>query len=139
GVQQYMKENPDKVPDFALELHGYHVATVGRAMILNWPLGQIQDELRATQNARGFGSNQWSIAPSRTADGSAVLLTDPHLTWEGLAVFYEAHVVGDKLEMHGFFMVGVPMVALGHNGKVGWAATTGGPDTADVYELELNP
>src|SRR5690606_34384176 len=89
GVQQYMKENPDKVPDFALELHGYHVATVGRAMILNWPLGQIQDELRATQNARGFGSNQWAIAPSRTDDGSAVLLTDPHLTWEGLAVFYE--------------------------------------------------
>ena len=139
GVEAYVKENPDKDPEHALDLEPWHVGAIGQAMISRWPLGQIQDELERTQNSTGFGSNQWSVAPTRSADGRAILLTDPHLTWEGLAVFYEAHVFGDALEMHGYFLVGSPLLAFGHNGYVGWAPTTGGPDTADVYELELNP
>ncbi|MEX2015528.1 MAG: penicillin acylase family protein, partial [Candidatus Hydrogenedentales bacterium] len=139
GVQAYVKENPDKDPEHALELEPWHVGAIGQAMISRWPLGQIQDELRNTQNSTGFGSNQWSVARKRSADGRAILLTDPHLTWEGMAVFYEAHVFGDHLEMHGYFLVGSPLLAFGHNGYVGWAPTTGGPDTADIYELELNP
>ncbi len=36
-------------------------------------------------------------------------------------------------------MPGVPSIGLGHNANVAWAMTTGGPDTADIYELKLKP
>ena len=39
--------------------------------------------------------------------------------------------------MNGFFMVGSPVIGYGHGQHVGWAPTTGGPDTADVYEMKI--
>lgn len=139
GVRAYETAHPEKRPEWAIDLEPWHPIAIGQAMVMRWPLGQIQDELRNTRNSNDFGSNQWAVAKERSADGVPILLTDPHLTWEGLAVFYEAHVFGEAIQMQGFFLVGSPLLALGHNGHVGWAATTGGPDTADIYQLELNP
>ena len=36
-------------------------------------------------------------------------------------------------------MAGQGYIGLGHNADLAWAMTTGGPDTADIYELTLNP
>jgi len=140
GVKAYEAAHPEKRPEWAIDLEPWHPFAIGQAMILRWPLGNVQDELRNTRNNdRTNGSNQWAVSPKRSTDGVPILLTDPHLTWEGMAIFYEAHVFGDKLQMQGFYLAGSPMVALGHNGHVGWAATTGGPDTADIYEVKVNP
>ena len=140
GVKAFEAAHPEKRPEWAIDLEPWHPFAIGQAMILRWPLGNIQDELKNTRNHdRTNGSNQWSVSPKRSADGVPILLTDPHLTWEGMAVFYEAHVFGEQIQMQGFFLAGSPMVALGHNGHVGWAATTGGPDTADIYEVKVNP
>ena len=126
--------------DYALELKPWHSLAIMRAMILNWPLGGIQDEMKEDGNTLGWGSNEWSVAPERSAEGCAILLTDPHLTWKGMSVFYEANVYGDVLkEQHGYFIVGTFMLGYGHTDHFGWAPTTGGPDTADVYAMKLNP
>ena len=45
GIQRYVAEHPEKVPTFAFKLEPWQVLTVGRAMILNWPLGTIKDDL----------------------------------------------------------------------------------------------
>ncbi|MEX2285959.1 MAG: penicillin acylase family protein [Planctomycetaceae bacterium] len=141
GIQAFEKSHPDKVPAHALKLEPWMMLTVGRAMILRWPLGTIQDDLNegkkraATRNGPPMRSNQWAVAPSRTADKVPILLADPHLTWEGLAVLYEARVHAGDLHMNGFFLIGSPLVGIGHNRHVGWAMTTGGPDTSDVYEI----
>jgi len=125
---------------YALELQPWHSLAVMRAMILNWPLGAIRGEMNQDGNVLGWGSNQWAVSPGRSASGSAILLTDPHLTWQGMSVFYEANVYGDVLsEQHGFFIVGTFMLGYGHTEHFGWAPTTGGPDTADVYAMKLNP
>lgn len=139
GVIAYTKDHPDKVPEYSLDLEPWMIATVGRAMILRWPLGTIQDDLKngRKREAPAMGSNQWSVAPSRSADGRAILLADPHLTWEGLAVLYEARVHAGDLNMNGFFVIGSPLMGFGHTAHVGWANTTGGPDTSDVYEIKL--
>lgn len=140
GVHAYMAENPSPKPESAVDIEPWMLTTIGRAMILNWPLGTVQDEInRRDKSPIDGGSNQWAVSPSRSADGTAILLTDPHLTWEGLSVFYEARVHGDKLHMNGFFLMGSPLLAFGHTNHVGWAPTTGGPDTADVYEMTMNP
>jgi acyl-homoserine-lactone acylase len=41
------------------------------------------------------------------------------------------------LHMNGYFLIGSPMMGIGHNQKVGWALTTGGPDTSDVYKMKF--
>lgn len=140
GIKAYEAAHPEKRPEYAIAIEPWHPLAIGQAMVMRWPLGNIQDELNNTRNRdRTNGSNQWAVAKERTADGVPILLTDPHLTWEGMAVFFEAHVFGDPIQMQGFFIVGSPLLGLGHNGHVGWAATTGGPDTADIYEVKVNP
>lgn len=139
GIQAYVDEHPEEVPDYAVELEPWKILTIGRAMILRWPLGTLMDEKDNKADRKGppMGSNEWAVAPSRSADNVPILLSDPHLTWEGLAVLYEARVHAAELQMNGFFLIGSPILAIGHNQHVGWALTTGGPDTADVYEMKV--
>ncbi len=141
GVNAYVAEHPERKPEYALELHGWHSGAVGQAMIFNWPIGTVMGDYRNREKreAPAQGSNGWVVGPGRSADDCAILLTDPHLTWEGMAVFYEARVKGGDLDVNGYFLVGSPLMALGHSANVAWACTTGGPDTSDVYELKLNP
>ena len=143
GVKRYVAEHPEKVPKFAFEIEPWQVLSVGRAMILNWPLGTIKDDLERGQKKQAAAknmpmrSNQWCVAPSRSADKVPILLADPHLDWEGMAVMYEARVHAGDLQMNGFFLVGGPTLGIGHNAHVGWALTTGGPDTSDVYQMKF--
>jgi acyl-homoserine-lactone acylase len=113
-------------------------------MVWRWPMGTIQSELNraeapAEAEQEPGASNAWVVAPERSAENCAMLLTDPHLTWEGLAHFHEARVHTPDGGLSGFFIVGSPLLGLGHNDHVAWAMTTGGPDTADIYEMRLNP
>ncbi|MDQ1257170.1 MAG: acyl-homoserine-lactone acylase, partial [Candidatus Hydrogenedentes bacterium] len=139
GVKAFIAEHPEKVPEFACDLYGWQCGAVGRLMILQWPLGTIQDELNRKGEEPPFGSNGWAVAPSRSADGCAIHLTDPHLTWEGMQVFYEARVHCEAFEACAYFIVGSPLPGLGHSRDIAWACTTGGPDTADVYAMKLDP
>jgi len=139
GVQAYVNEHPERKPAYALELAGWQCAAIGRTMILQWPLGTIEDDLKNKKEAPAFGSNAFAVAPSRCAEGCPILMTDPHLTWEGMAVFTEARIHAGDVNICGFFIAGSPIPALGHSDYVAWACTTGGPDTSDVYMLKLNP
>jgi acyl-homoserine lactone acylase PvdQ len=136
GVRAWMREHPERVPANALELHPAYAVALGRHIIYGWQLSQIQAELGGAPGVQPrFYSNQWTVAPSRTADQSAVLLIDPHLPWEGEYRFYENHVSTPDYQTCGFSVVGTPGIGLGHNAHLGWACTTGGPDTVDVYAL----
>ena len=155
GLEAYMAEHPEKVPPSKLAIEPWMFGTVGRAMILRWPLGTIQDELGRKKNKSDkkteikptnesgtnipMRSNEWAVAGTRTATNGPIMHADPHMTWEGLAVLYEARVHAGDLHMCGFFLIGMPLMGYGHNSNVGWANTTGGPDTADVYELKIKP
>ena len=139
GVQAYIDEHPEEVPEYAVKIEPWQILTIGRAMMLRWPLGTINDEKDEEPNSKRppMGSNEWAVSPSRSADNVPILLSDPHLTWEGLAVLYEARVHAGDVHMNGYFLIGSPLLAIGHNQQVGWALTTGGPDTADVYEMKI--
>lgn len=139
GVNAFAEKHPDRVPAYAVDFQAWHVAAIGRAMVLRWPLGTLMDDLGQKPEKSPFRSNAFTIAPKRSAEDCAILLTDPHMDWESLAIMYEARVHGGDLHMNGFFICGSPVVGLGHTNGVGWAMTTGGPDTSDVYMLKLNP
>jgi len=141
GVEAYLKDHPEKKPEFACELAGWQTMCISRAMTLLGPIEILMNELhnKGKNEPKFASSNSYAIAPTRSADGSAVLMSDPHLGWTGMNVFYEARMHGSDRLWCGFWLVGSPNIIVGHGDSVAWAMTIGGPDTADVYMVQLNP
>jgi penicillin amidase len=79
-------------------------------------------------------SNNWAVAPQRSANGHALLANDPHLDLSLPSVWYEAHiVVRDSIDVYGVTFPGAPSIVLGLNRDVAWGATNVGADVADYY------
>jgi acyl-homoserine-lactone acylase len=84
------------------------------------------------------GSNAWAIAPRRSASGNALLLANPHLPWnEPLMRFTEAHLVGPGIDISGVTLIGLPVIAIGFNDRLGWSHTVNTIDALDVFTLRL--
>lgn len=81
-----------------------------------------------------LGSNNWAVAPSRSASGHALLAGDPHLELSLPSIWYEVHlVVKDSLDVYGITIPGLPMVVIGFNRDVAWSFTNTGADVYDYY------
>ncbi len=143
GVKQFMKEHPEQVPAWAQEIHPWDVLALSRYIIFNWPLGEAAGDL-----AKGgiqpdpvayLGSNQMLIAANRTTLNAPIAVIDPHLSWYGEFRFYQVRIYSPEFNVSGVSILGLPIPSLGHSQYCSVAMTTGGPDTSDVYEEELNP
>jgi penicillin G amidase len=93
----------------------------------------------ADQTGDALGSNNWAVAPTRTASGGALLAGDPHLDLSLPSIWYEAHlVVKDSLDVYGVTFPGAPTVIIGFNQNVAWTFTNTGGDVADYYLEEVD-
>jgi penicillin amidase len=88
--------------------------------------------------ARRGNSNNWVLAPARTATGRPMLANDPHLQIEFPSVWYEMHLVAAGLDVIGVTIPGVPFVIIGHNARVAWGFTNSGADVQDLYIERLD-
>ncbi|MEP6780744.1 MAG: penicillin acylase family protein, partial [Gemmatimonadaceae bacterium] len=60
------------------------------------------------------GSNNWAVAPSRSANGHALLAGDPHLDLSLPSIWYELHlVVPGQLDVYGVTIPGAPGIIIG--------------------------
>ncbi len=81
-----------------------------------------------------IGSNNWAVAPSRSASGHALLAGDPHLELTLPSIWYEAHlVVRDTLDVYGVTIPGAPGIIIGFTPAVAWTFTNTGADVMDYY------
>ena len=86
-----------------------------------------------------LGSNNWAIAPRRTASGGALLSGDPHLDLSLPSIWYEAHlVVKDTLDVYGVTFPGAPTIIIGFNQFIAWTMTNTGGDVADYFLEEVD-
>ncbi|MDE3174228.1 MAG: penicillin acylase family protein [Gemmatimonadota bacterium] len=91
-------------------------------------------ELAAAGDRRHLASNNWAVAPSRSADGHALLANDPHLDLTLPSIWYEVQlVVPGKLDVYGVTIPGAPGVVLGFNRDLAWGFTNTGADVLDFY------
>lgn len=88
---------------------------------------------------RDRGSNGYALAGSRTADGEAILVGDPHIALPWPPMFYEVHLSAPDLDVSGATFPGMPMVVIGRGDHVAWTLTTSYADTQDLYRLEVHP
>ena len=79
------------------------------------------------------GSNNWVVAPSRTASGHPLLANDPHLSLSSPPNFQLVQVTTPTRQVGGVAFPGAPVVPIGHNDKLAWGATVAGYDVTDVY------
>ncbi len=81
-----------------------------------------------------LGSNNWAVAPARTARGHALLAGDPHLELTLPSIWYEVHlVVADSLDVYGVTIPGAAGVVIGFNRDVAWTFTNTEADVMDRY------
>ena len=137
GVRAFLAEHPEKISLGAEPIEPWMIPAVSRMLIFNWPMGQAMSKL-GRHNQVHFFSNEWAVLPERTADGAALLLIDPHVHWDGAFRFYEFRMHAGGQDISGFAPAGTPFIAVGHNACLGWACTTGGPDTTDVYVEQVD-
>jgi len=109
------------------------------------PAGDLATERTASSKAAALaesaaieadapGSNNWAVAPSRSASRHALLAGDQHLELTLPAIWYEVHlVVADSLDVYGVTIPGAPGVLIGFNRDVAWTFTNTEADVLDQY------
>lgn len=86
-----------------------------------------------------LGSNNWAVAPARSANGTALLAGDPHLDLTLPSIWYEAHlVVKDTMDVYGVTFPGAPSIIIGFNRDIAWTPTNTGGDVGDWYVEALD-
>ncbi len=87
------------------------------------------------------GSNEWAVAPSRSASGQALLANDPHLALDTPATWYQNHLRARSagIDVVGSSFAGVPYVVLGQNQRITWGATVNPMDVTDTFQEQVVP
>ena len=149
GMEAWMREHPDRTPDWAPDLEPWDPVVLSRFVL--WPgyqAGQgLQDCARggvqlaaidrdAVAQSVHAASNEWILAPWRTRAGAMIVLSDPHGGIDG-AFTYESRMHAGDLHAAGYSLG--PLLILTHTRDVSWGMTTGAPDVADCYEIEVDP
>nr|1KEH_A Chain A, precursor of cephalosporin acylase [Brevundimonas diminuta] len=143
GINAYAQQNPDDISpevrqvlpvsgaDVVAHAHRLmnflYVASPGRT------LGEGDPPDLADQ-----GANSWAVAPGKTANGNALLLQNPHLSWTtDYFTYYEAHLVTPDFEIYGATQIGLPVIRFAFNQRMGITNTVNGMVGATNYRLTL--
>jgi acyl-homoserine-lactone acylase len=91
-------------------------------------------------DADTLGSNAWAVGPERTANGTTMLVGNPHFPWEGALRFYEVQLtIPGDLNVYGVSLLGTPAVNIGFTDGVAWSHTVSAGKRFTVYTLTLDP
>ncbi|PZN97231.1 MAG: penicillin acylase family protein [Alphaproteobacteria bacterium] len=107
------------------------------------PFGTTPTPVRDTPEVRmpesDAGSNAWTIAPSRSATGRAILANDPHLGIGGLAPRHVVHLTAPGLDVIGGASPGLAGIMQGHTDRFAFGRTNSHNDQTDLFVLALDP
>jgi penicillin amidase len=85
------------------------------------------------------GSNNWVVAPSKSATGRPILASDPHYYASAPSPFYISHLSAPGLNFIGAGEPGVPGFVIGHNDHVALGATLFFIAQEDLYVYDTKP
>ncbi|MFL5298080.1 MAG: penicillin acylase family protein [Phenylobacterium sp.] len=91
---------------------------------------------QAIEAYQAEGSNNWVIAPGRTATGRPILANDPHRPVGAPSLRYMVHLNAPDLDIIGAGEPALPGVAFGHNAQMAWGITIFYIDQEDLYVYE---
>lgn len=142
GVNEYIRQNRSRIPAWIDSVSPEDLEALQRASYLRfYSTGDAMQKLRAEKYKFPLlGSNQFAIAPTKSADGHVIHVETVHMPWANHFQNYEAHlIVPGKLDVAGISWFGSPFFLAGFNDKITWSITWNRPNIADLYEEKLNP
>lgn len=89
------------------------------------------------QQQGAAGSNGWAVAPSHAEPSTTMLLANPHLSWSGAQIFYEAQLTSPGFEAYGAALVGLPVLLIAFNQYLSWTHTVNTLQGCTTYKLTL--
>lgn len=138
SLREYIKEvvGDEVFGSYFLEMltarAGVNIFTLPAPPSLPNPI--IFDVLDFLSASGKFGSNNWVISATLTADGKPIVANDPHLPLFNPPLWFPWKGEFGKDIIEGFALAGIPGILSGTNGKVAWAVTNGGYDSLDIYK-----
>lgn len=84
------------------------------------------------------GSNNWVIAPGKSATGRPILANDPHRGYSTPSLRYIAHLHAPGMNVIGAGEPALPGISIGHNGTIAFGLTIFNIDQEDLYAYELD-
>jgi penicillin amidase len=97
----------------------------GNSATLDWLLGAFD---------RG-GSNSVAVAPRRSASGSSLIASDPHLSIMLPSLWLIAGLRSPGHHAVGLMIPGVPVVALGRNPWIAWGGTSLHAASSELFDV----
>jgi penicillin G amidase len=129
------------IPDDVLRV--YELATTqplfGR---VGGAAGTVQGGSAQVGTQRGTsleGSNNWAVAPRRTATGRPILANDPHRLLSLPSLRYIVHLSTPDFDVIGSGEPILPGISIGHNGTIAFGFTVFAIDQEDLYVYATNP
>jgi penicillin amidase len=86
---------------------------------------------------RAMGSNAWTVAGARTTTGMPFLCNDMHLALGLPGLWFEIQLTAGGLQVGGVSLPGLPMVLVGHNGRIAWGMTLAFTDCEDLFVEQI--
>lgn len=151
GVNAYVAKHRSEIPEWIEPLRPEHILAFSDYVDVLFSASHCRRDLEAAGiklgmldglpalNAETLGSNQFAVAPSRSASGNAMLSMDPHLPHSSFYRWYEMHLVGPGINVMGACFYGSPFVSMGRTDRSAWCMTVNGPDLGDVFTFEVHP
>ena len=124
--------DPCTIPETVLD--DYNLAT--RGVKFDTARRRLAAEAPAPESQ---GSNNWTIAPSRTTTGRPILANDPHREHGLPSLRYVAHLEAPGLSVIGAGEPALPGVSIGHNETIAFGLTIFYADQEDLYVYETSP
>lgn len=85
-----------------------------------------------------LGSNAWAFGKESTANGSGLLLGNPHFPWAGVNRFWQVHLtIPGNFDVMGVGIGNFPLVQIGFNKDVAWSHTVSTGKRFTLHELTL--
>ncbi|HEU0201080.1 MAG TPA: penicillin acylase family protein [Burkholderiaceae bacterium] len=87
-----------------------------------------------------IGSNNWAIAPAKSASGAAVVINDPHLDARVLpGVWFPVGLFSPEVRAIGAALPAVPGIMVGRNARVAFGVTNAYGDSQDLFIERVAP
>ncbi|MBW8884007.1 MAG: penicillin acylase family protein [Planctomycetia bacterium] len=93
---------------------------------------------QATNHPDATGSNNWVIAGKYCRSGQPMVASDPHIAFEAVSCWYEAHLSSAEFNVAGMTYVGMPAIMFGRNERVAWGMTNNICSQRDLYQEQVD-
>jgi penicillin amidase len=103
---------------------------------------RFEDRLGRGDLDAGWGSNVWAVTGDKSTDGRALVAGDGHLPLSVPSLFWQVGLDtsvlgGGDTHQAGLGIPGLPILAVGTNGDVGWSQTQLMGDITDWYAEQI--